>query len=106
MSYQFRLYVTGRTARSLNAISNLQRLCEEVLAGEDCGVEVVDVLDAPERAEEDRILTTPTLVMEGAHPRRLTGDLSDEATVLRALGLTARREHDGNSGPTRERGNG
>lgn len=88
-AYQFRLYVTGRSVRSQMAVSNLERLCAREF-GADADVEVIDVVADPGRAESDRILTTPTLVRLHPEPvRRLTGDLSDEKAVLRALGLNA-----------------
>ena len=80
--HRLTLYVTGDTLRSQQAIANLRRICEEHLNGEaECMV--IDVLDRPEVAEAQRILTTPTLVKESPAPaRRVTGDLSDSAQVL------------------------
>lgn len=63
----FRLFVAGDSPRSLRAIENLRRLGEDTLGGR-YEMEVVDVLQHPERAEEDRILATPTLVKHA--PRR------------------------------------
>ena len=83
----FRLYVAGRSARSQQAIANLRRIGEEHLAGR-YDLVVVDVLEDPESAETERILTTPTLVR--AHPapaRRVTGDLSDLGRLAEALDL-------------------
>ena len=83
----FTLYVAGRTARSIQAAANLNRLGQERLRGE-YDLTVVDVSDDPERAETARILTTPTLVKEApGQPRRVTGDLSDAERVFVALGL-------------------
>lgn len=57
-----------------------------------CEVEVIDVLEFPERAEEDRILATPTLIRESPLPRRrITGDLSDATRVLQLIGTSASR---------------
>lgn len=81
------LYVAGQTPRSERAIGNLRRLATESL-GDDHELAVIDVVADPEAAERARILTTPTLVKESpAPPRRVTGDLSDGATVLFALAL-------------------
>lgn len=82
------LFVAGSTPRALRAIGNLKRLVEEV-ADETCDVEVVDVLSAPDRLEKERILATPTLIRSAPPPRRrVTGDLSDVAAVLEAMGMS------------------
>ena len=79
------LYVAGSSPRSQRAICNLYGMMARPEAGA-CEVEVVDVLDAPERAEEDRVLATPTLLKESPPPRRrVTGDLSDAAIVMRII---------------------
>lgn len=84
---RLRLFVAGDSPRSHEAIANLRLLCAELsVDGADC--EVVDVLQSPDEAEMLRILTTPTLVRtEPAPARRVTGDLSDHAAVLRGLAL-------------------
>lgn len=87
----FSLYVAGDTPRSRLAAANLRRIGEEVLGGE-CDITTVDVLEEPERAEAARILTTPTLIKERPGPaRRVTGDLSDPASVVLALALEPAR---------------
>ncbi len=85
--HRLTLYVTGDTPRSQQAIAILRRLCEEHLNGEaECMV--IDVLDRPEVAEAQRILTTPTLIKESPAPaRRVTGDLSNSAQVLSWLAV-------------------
>jgi circadian clock protein KaiB len=83
--YLLTLYVTGTSPRTRVAISNLQRLCENELAGQ-YELEVVDVLENPQRAEDEKILATPTLIKQLPLPlRRVIGDLSDREKVL--LGL-------------------
>ena len=85
--FKFRLFVAGRSSRSLQAIANLRRMGEEHLRG-GYELEVVDVTEDPESAESSRVLTTPTLVKEAPGPaRRVTGDLSDVERVLFALDL-------------------
>jgi circadian clock protein KaiB len=85
--YAFKLYITGRSSHSQRAIANLQRLCDEALQ-DDYELSIVDVLEAPEQAEADRILATPTLIRCRPQPmRRVIGDLSDTTKVLNALGL-------------------
>ena len=86
--YLFRLFVAGRSSRSLQAIANLRRIGEERLHGR-YELVVVDVLTDPDSAESARVLTTPTVVKEAPGPvRRATGDLSDVERVVFALDLT------------------
>lgn len=83
---RLRLYVAGRAPNSLAARANL----EAVLAGAGtaCRVEIVDVLETPDRALRDHVLVTPTLVVLGrANPVRLIGALVDREQVRAALGL-------------------
>ncbi len=83
--YVFKLYVTGRTPRSERAISNLHRICETALKHQ-YEIMVIDVLEEPHLAEQDRILATPTLVKQLPPPvRRVLGDLSDTEQVLWGL---------------------
>jgi circadian clock protein KaiB len=90
--YVLKLYVTGRSARAERAIANLKRICEEDLRG--CySLEVIDVLEHPQLAEDERILATPTLIKQLPPPlRRVIGDLSDKEKVL--LGLDVRPQGD------------
>lgn len=89
-SFQFTLFVSGQSAKSLSAIANLRRICDEHLAGSH-DIEVIDVAERPECAEEERILATPTLLKRQPPPvRRIVGDLSATDQVLLALGLRAR----------------
>jgi circadian clock protein KaiB len=85
--YLLKLYVTGQTQRSLQAIANLRGLCDKELTGRYEMV-VIDVLERPQLAEGERILATPTLVKEAPLPvRRIIGDLSDSDKVLYGLDL-------------------
>ena len=85
--YRLRLYVAGQSPRSMAALDNLHRLCETHLDGR-CRVEVVDLLERPDRARRDQIIAIPTLVRVSPLPmRRLVGDLSDSARVLTGLEL-------------------
>lgn len=84
-SYLLKLYITGMTPRAELAIKNLQRICEQDLHGVYT-LEIIDVLKHPERAEDDRILATPTLIKQLPPPlRRVIGDLSDKEKVLMGL---------------------
>jgi circadian clock protein KaiB len=85
--YVLRLYVLGATPTSRRAQATLESLCAKELAGR-CQLEVIDVYEHPERAAEDQVLAVPTLVKSRPLPvRRLTGDMSDEASVRAELDL-------------------
>lgn len=90
--YLLKLYVTGRTPRSERAVQQLQSICATELA--DCyDLVVIDVLERPQLAEDEKILATPTVVKELPPPmRRIIGDLSDAETVLLGLDLMPRRD--------------
>jgi circadian clock protein KaiB len=84
---QLRLYVAGRAPNSVTAMRNLDALTADG-AGVRWHVEVVDVMLNPQRALDDQVLLTPTLVRVAPRPvRRIIGDLSDVAAVRRALGM-------------------
>lgn len=85
--YVLRLYVAGMTSRSRRAIENLRRICDGPLAGR-VDLETVDIYQQPHLAELHQVVAAPTLLrLEPLPRRRLVGDLSDEARVLRGLDL-------------------
>lgn len=86
-TYLLKLYVTGTSSRTAQAIENLRRICDQELQGR-YELEIVDVLEHPQAAEDDRILATPTLIKQLPPPlRRVIGDLSDREKVLLGLEL-------------------
>jgi circadian clock protein KaiB len=88
--WQLRLYVAGATAKSVAALANLRRLCEEHLAGR-YEIEVIDLLVSPKLAAGDQILAVPTLVRKFPEPiRKIIGDLSNTEKVLVGLDLRPR----------------
>lgn len=80
-----RLYVVGNAANSVRAISNVRAICVEHFPDKH-DLEIVDLLDSPRRAIEDRIIVTPTLLKLCKPKGRVIGDLSDTKQVLIALG--------------------
>jgi circadian clock protein KaiB len=85
-----RLYVTGKAPNSLQAIANLQAICNEHLKGSH-KLEIVDILEQPGRAMADGILVSPSLAKIFPVPgTSIVGNLSDRAKVLSALGLKAK----------------
>ena len=99
--FVLKLFVTGRTTRSEMAMGNLKDLIDNELAGQ-YELEVIDVLERPQLAEDERILATPTLIRKLPDPiRRIIGDLSNREQVLQGLDLRpnqgAHKEQGGNS---------
>ena len=90
-----KLYVTGKTPRSERAIANLRRICQEDLQ-DQYELSIIDVLEQPQLAEDEKILATPTLTKELPPPlRKIIGDLSDIEKVLLGLDLQARTDEGG-----------
>ncbi len=88
--WDLRLYVAGQTPKSLLALANLKKYCEENLAGR-YHIEVVDLLENPQLAEGDQIVAVPTLVRKLPPPmKRIIGDLSNKERVLVGLDLKPR----------------
>jgi circadian clock protein KaiB len=88
--FDLRLYVAGQTARSIAALANLQRICDEHLEGR-YRLEVIDLLERPQLAQGDQIVALPTLVRKLPEPiRKLVGDLSDTERALVGLDLRPR----------------
>jgi circadian clock protein KaiB len=88
--YKLRLYVAGQTPKSLAAIANLKKVCDEHLAGH-YDIEVIDLIKNPQLAAGDQILAVPTLVRRLPAPlKRIIGDLSNTDRVL--VGLDIRKE--------------
>jgi circadian clock protein KaiB len=89
--WNLRLYTAGQSPKSLAALANLKRVCEEHLAGR-YSIEVVDLLKNPRLAKDDQIVAIPTLVRKLPEPlRRIVGDLSDTERALVGLQLKARK---------------
>ena len=90
--YVLRLYVTGMTPRSSEAIRTLKALCAKYLHGR-YDLEVIDIYQHPTMATDDQIIAAPTLIKKLPLPlRRLIGNLSDVERVLVALDLRPRGE--------------
>jgi circadian clock protein KaiB len=90
-TYLLRLYVTGTTGKSVRAIQNVRRICEEHLKGL-YDLEVIDLYKNLPLARGDQIIAAPTLIKRLPAPlRRLIGDMSDEQRVLVGLDLRPRR---------------
>ncbi len=87
MTYVLKLFVTGKTPRAETAITNIRRICEQELQGQ-YQLEIIDVLEHPELAENEKILATPTLIKQLPPPlRRVIGDLTNKEKVLFGLAV-------------------
>ncbi len=100
--FQIKLYVTGHTSRAEKAIRNLRSICSNELEGR-YELMVIDVVENPQLAEDDRIIATPAVIRELPLPiRRIIGDLSDRERILLGLDLRIYKRPD----KTKERGEG
>jgi circadian clock protein KaiB len=91
--YELRLYIAGNTPKSLTALSNLKKYCEEHLKDEYI-IEIIDLLINPQLAAGDQILAIPTLVRKVPEPiRKIIGDLSNEEKVLVGLNIRPLKTH-------------
>lgn len=85
--YLLRLYVAGTTQRSMTAITNIRKICEDNLKGRYL-LEVIDLYQQPKLAAGDQIVALPTLIKKIPPPlRRIIGDLSDTEKVLIGLDI-------------------
>ena len=85
--YVLRLYVTGMTPKSTQAIANVEKLCKEHLAGR-YELKVIDIYQQPKLAKGEQIIAAPTLIKKLPLPlRRLIGDMSDMERVLIGIDL-------------------
>jgi circadian clock protein KaiB len=82
-----RLYIAGQSPKSIKAIANIKKICEENLQG-SYELELIDLYERPELAQVDQILALPTLIRKLPPPlRRIIGDLSDTERVLVGLDI-------------------
>jgi circadian clock protein KaiB len=86
--FKLRLYITGKTPKAERAIANLKEICEKELKGL-YELSIIDVLENPQLAENEKILATPTLIKDLPPPlKRIIGDLSNSEKVLLGLDLS------------------
>jgi len=86
-TWELRLYVAGKTPKSVRAFANLKQFCEEHLQGQ-YRIEVIDLLEQPQLADGDQIVALPTLVRKLPEPmRKIIGDLSNTERILVGLDL-------------------
>jgi circadian clock protein KaiB len=89
-TFVLKLYISGTSPRADVAIANLRRICEQELHGQ-YELQIIDVLEHPQLAEDEKVLATPTLIKQLPLPlRRVIGDLSDKQKVLFGLAVQPR----------------
>lgn len=87
--FLLKLFITGYTPQAERAIKNITLICKNELGGE-YHLEIINILEDPQLAEDERILATPTLIKVLPAPlRRVIGDLSNTEKVLLGLDLVA-----------------
>lgn len=85
--FVLRLYVSGMTPRSRQAIDNIRRLCEEHLPGRH-DLEIIDIYQQPAQAKNGQVIAAPTLVKSLPLPvRKVIGDMADPGRVMLVLGI-------------------
>ena len=89
--YVLRLYVTGMTPKSTQAIQNIKRICDEKLYGL-YNLEVIDIYQRPLLAQGEQIIATPTLIKKLPLPlRRFIGDMADTERIVLGLDLRPKK---------------
>jgi len=89
--YVLKLYVTGMTARSIRAINNIKKICEEHLNGR-YDLDVIDIYQQPVLARGEQIVAAPTLIKNLPLPlRRFIGDMSNTEKILLGLDLRPKK---------------
>lgn len=86
-NYNLRLYVAGQSPKSVTALSNLRRVCDQYLSGRYT-IDIIDLMKDPQRAQADQIVAIPTLIRKLPEPvKRILGDLSNMDRVVLGLDL-------------------
>lgn len=88
--YILKLYIAGQSPKSVLAIGNIKRICEENLNGR-YELEVIDLYQQPQLAQGEQIIAVPTLIKTLPPPlRRIIGDMSNTERVLVGLDLQSK----------------
>ena len=85
------LYVSGMSPKSMEAIENIKRLCDERLK-DAFELEIIDIYKNPEIASQQQIVFSPSLIKSLPLPKKiLIGNFSDSEKVIKALGITFKK---------------
>jgi circadian clock protein KaiB len=86
VTVNLRLYVAGETPNSLEAISNLKKICENLPVPYE--LEIIDLMKNPALAKDHQIMALPTLVRSLPDSiRKIFGDLSGAKEVFVGLDI-------------------
>ncbi len=84
------LYVANMNFKSVQAIENIEDICEKNLSGH-YRLDIIDICQSPALARENQIIAAPTLIKETPLPlRRLVGNMSNTERVLTGLGICSK----------------
>jgi circadian clock protein KaiB len=102
--YTLRLYVAGMGTKSIQAIENIKRLCDEVMPG-GYQLDIIDIYQQPIFAKEGQIVAAPTLIKELPLPlRKLVGDMSDTEHMLVGMDIRIATNGKGQSAESKSKG--
>jgi len=88
--YILKLYVAGQSPKSITAIANIKKICEENLQGR-YELDVIDLYQQPQLAQGEQIIAVPTLIRKLPVPlRRIIGDMSNTERVLVGLDIRSK----------------
>jgi circadian clock protein KaiB len=86
--YRFMLFISGMSVKSVNAIDNLKKICDEHLK-DNFDLQIIDISKEKDKAIEYQIFAVPTLIKQEPAPVRIIlGDLSDKEKVLKILDIS------------------
>lgn len=86
-AYVLRLYIIGASPNSIRAVENIRAICDEHIPG-NYDLQVIDIHQQPELAEGEDVIAVPLMIKKAPYPeRRMIGDMSDTARVLKGLGI-------------------
>src|SRR3982750_3831156 len=81
------LYVSGMSPKSMEAIENIKRLCDEHL-NDAFELEIIDIYKNPDVASKQQIVFSPSLIKSLPLPKKtLVGNFTDKEKVIKALGI-------------------
>ncbi len=83
-----RLFVSGMSRKSMEAIENINKICQEYLK-DTFELEIIDIYKNPEKLEGEQVVFSPSLIKKLPLPRKtLIGNFADSEKVIKALGIS------------------
>jgi circadian clock protein KaiB len=94
--YHLRLYIAGSSSNSFFAMQSVQQLCQDILGGKRCKLEVIDLYQQPKLAQRDGVVAIPSLVkLEPKPMRTFIGDMRDLKKLVAGLGIRLQKNGNG-----------